>query len=130
MRTNILYTILVVAATAVFLLPAASVFSQEDMTELKPEAFKSFERPPSVFVHDAHNEKAGIEDDCYLCHHMDGSAPDPDDTSEGTPCSDCHELSPEDGTTALMDAYHTQCKRCHVTEKKGPVACGECHVKK
>jgi hypothetical protein len=27
-------------------------------------------------------------------------------------------------------AYHKQCKDCHVEMKKGPVACGECHVKR
>jgi hypothetical protein len=28
-----------------------------------------------------------------------------------------------------MKAYHLNCKGCHQEQKKGPVMCGECHVK-
>lgn len=124
------FSVVVMAAALLCLaLGATPVLSQDDMTQLAPEAFENPQRPPSVFVHDAHNEKAGLEE-CYVCHHMDGSAPDPDDTSEGTPCADCHDLEGGDGATGLIDAYHKQCKGCHEKEGKGPVACGECHVRK
>jgi len=118
------------AAVLLTMLPLFSTaWSQGDMVRLTVDAFENPEREPAVFDHDLHNEMAGLEDDCYLCHHMDGSAPSPDDTSEGIPCADCHMVDADDGTTGLMDAYHGQCITCHEDRGAGPLACGECHVK-
>ena len=121
--------LLAAAAAALFLLPTLLAFAQDDdlMQNVSRAAFENPERPAAVFLHDDHNEKAGIEE-CYLCHHDDGSNPDPDNSTEGTPCADCHELNPDEGTS-LMDTYHTQCIGCHEERGSGPVACGECHVK-
>jgi hypothetical protein len=30
----------------------------------------------------------------------------------------------------LANTYHLQCKGCHVENKKGPIMCNECHVRK
>ena len=129
MAKRIAYATILVAATVLYFLPAVTpVYSQGDITELTSDAFAPLQRAPAVFAHDEHNEKAGLEE-CYVCHHMDGKNPDPNDTSEGTPCADCHQVEPDDGTTSLLDAYHMQCKNCHEQKQKGPVACGECHVK-
>ncbi|MBG0777375.1 MAG: cytochrome c3 family protein [Desulfovibrionaceae bacterium] len=125
MKKTILLTLLAVAASLLYLLPA---FCQEDMRVIEPTAFENPQRPAAVFNHDAHNEKAGIEGDCYLCHHSEGK-PDPDNTSEGTPCSDCHAVKAEKGKTGLMQAYHKMCQDCHQAKGKGPIACGECHVR-
>ncbi len=105
--------------------------AQEDMKFIKSPAFKKHQRPPAVFYHDQHNEKAGIED-CSICHHyyengklVEGAM------SVGQPCSDCHHLKKYKGNKIpLMDAYHNRCIQCHKQRKKGPLACGECHVKK
>ncbi len=119
------------AAVLLYFLPLFTpVYSQADMTHLSDPAFENSQRVPAVFEHDAHNELANLGDDqCYLCHHMDGSAPDPDDTSEGIPCSDCHYVDAGEDSTGLMDAYHKQCIDCHEERRAGPLACGECHVK-
>ena len=46
-----------------------SAYSQEDMTSIDSSVFTKPERTPSVFRHDEHNEKAGIEE-CNKCHHV------------------------------------------------------------
>ena len=96
---------------------------------LKIECPKSVKatRPPVMFDHDAHNEKAGI-DDCSECHHgaRDGKI-ERNDPSEGTPCIDCHALKAPSGTTPYMRAFHRQCIVCHKKTNNGPTACGECH---
>lgn len=107
--------------------PAAA---QEDMTHIKAEAFTAHTRPAAVFVHDAHNEKAGIED-CAACHHgkNEQGQQDKEDISAGTPCADCHAPAQDKGTP-LMRAYHQQCINCHTKEDKGPTHCAGCHVEK
>jgi len=106
-----------------------SAYSQEDMVAVDNSAFENARRSPSVFVHDAHNEKAGI-DECYECHHVyeDGKLVE-DESSEDQMCSDCHEIESEGRRPGLMKAFHANCKGCHVKEKAGPVMCGECHKK-
>ncbi|MDL2315994.1 cytochrome c family protein [Desulfovibrio sp. OttesenSCG-928-A18] len=106
-------------------LPAA--LSQEDIKELKPEALAPQTRPAAFFMHDAHNEKAGI-DDCTACHHgkdKDGKM-DPEDNSAGTACVDCHAVNARTGTP-LKRAYHQQCISCHEQKNQGPTYCGGCH---
>ena len=121
------YLILALTLTAV-LCGAPLAFSQGDMLVIKSEAFTSPQRPPAVFPHDAHNEKAKI-DDCAACHHGgENGKRDPKATSEGTPCADCHSVTAAPGRTPLMRAYHQQCIGCHMQKKAGPVACGQCHV--
>jgi len=119
-----IFTIVVVSA---FLF--VSAYSQEEMTFVDNSIFKNPLRTSSIFRHDEHNEKAGIEE-CNKCHHVyeDGKLLE-DQSSEDQRCSDCHELKSSGNTPALMKAYHTNCKGCHLKEKKGPIMCGECHLK-
>ncbi len=119
-----IFAIVVVSA---FLL--VSAYSQEDMTSVDSSVFPKAERTSSVFLHDEHNEKAGIEE-CNQCHHVyeDGKLMQ-DESSEDQRCSDCHELKSVGSAPALMKAYHMNCKGCHLKQKKGPVMCGECHQK-
>jgi len=107
----------------------ASVYAQEEMTFVDNSVFKKPERTPSVFRHDEHNEKAGIEE-CNKCHHVyeNGKLLE-DESSEDQRCSDCHELKASGNKPALIKAYHTNCKGCHLKQKKGPIMCGECHQK-
>jgi glycyl-tRNA synthetase (class II) len=117
----------------VFFVFSMSIFvlAQEDMKEIKSPAFKIHQRPPAIFQHDKHNEKAELYD-CSVCHHyyengklVEGAM------SVGQPCSDCHKLKKsKDNKIPLMEAYHKQCIGCHKKRGKGPLACGECHVKK
>ena len=114
---------------AVFLVCAQLAFSQEDMKTIAPDAFGTLTRPAATFAHDQHNEKAGVED-CVQCHHSGANGvQDLSSSSEGTPCSDCHAVEPEKGATSLNSAYHKQCIGCHTKEGKGPLACGQCHVR-
>jgi glycyl-tRNA synthetase (class II) len=106
-----------------------SAYSQEEMTFIDNSVFANPERSPSIFHHDEHNEKAEIEE-CNTCHHVyENGKLIEDESSEDQRCSDCHELKASDNKPALMKAYHTNCKECHMKEKKGPVMCGECHQK-
>lgn len=110
-------------------LGASLAMAQEDMTHVKAEAFAAHSRPLAVFAHDAHNEKAGLED-CAACHHGKDAAgkQDKEDMSAGTPCADCHApVAAKD--TPLMRAYHQQCISCHVEQSKGPTHCAGCHQK-
>ena len=104
-------------------------YSQEDMMFVDNSVFPNPERPASIFRHEEHNEAAGIEE-CYECHHLyeDGQLVE-DESSEDQSCSECHALEGSDGQPGLMEAFHLNCKGCHVKQQKGPVMCGECHVK-
>jgi len=119
--------IFTIVAVSAFLF--VSAYSQEDMTSVDSSVFKNPQRIPSVFRHDEHNDKAGIEE-CNKCHHVyeNGKLVE-DESSEDQRCSDCHELKASGNKPALMKAYHTNCKGCHLEQKKGPIMCGECHLK-
>ena len=120
--------ILAVVVFATFFLVTA--WSQEDMKVVPPGAFPNPQRPAAVFLHDAHNEKAQI-DNCNECHHVfqDGKLVE-DESSEDRRCSDCHELEDAGRQPGLTKAFHLNCKGCHQAKKKGPAMCGECHVRR
>ncbi len=111
-------------------LSAMAGFSGQDESRMDTSAFEKNRRPAALFDHDDHNEKAEL-DDCWVCHHVweDGKLVI-DESSEDTPCSDCHGLTPQpDNDMALANAFHTQCRTCHFDKGKGPVLCGQCHRK-
>jgi hypothetical protein len=124
--------VLCVAAMLLVFGPAISTYSQEDVTRVEDSGFDKNVRPPVPFAHDAHNETAQI-DDCTACHHVwrDGTLVE-DESSEDMECSECHlsQNSREHSYMQLLNAYHLRCKGCHQEQKKGPVQCGECHVKR
>ena len=116
---------------AIVLSVFVSAYSQEDMVIVNSDVFDNPRRPSSLFRHDEHNERAEI-DACNECHHVyddDGNRLE-DESSEDQRCSDCHELKASGRKPALMKAFHTNCKGCHEEKKKGPVMCGQCHVRK
>jgi hypothetical protein len=100
------------------------------MKNVSSDAFNHPQRPAAVFPHDAHNEKAAIEN-CNRCHHVyeDGKLVE-DESSEDRSCSDCHGLEDAGRQPGLMKAFHLNCKGCHLEQKKGPVMCGECHIRR
>lgn len=103
---------------------------QEDITHVRDSAFSERMRPPVPFMHDEHNENAGIEE-CAFCHHgeEDGERVEYI-SSEGQECSECHlaDDSGNDKPMNLIMRYHQNCKGCHLEQKAGPVLCGECHT--
>lgn len=105
---------------------------RDELERMDTSSFESPRRPGAVFSHDDHNAVAELEEDCALCHHLyeDGRLV-ADESSEDQLCSDCHGLkSTPDNGISLEVAYHKRCRECHFDRAKGPVLCGECHVKK
>ena len=123
MKTHL--TIMFVALTLSFGTAAA-----EEPVRMDTSAFETTRRPAAVFDHDKHNEAAEL-DDCGICHHVweDGAIVD-GESSEDSPCSECHGLTPSPGNPmALANAFHTQCRSCHIETGTGPILCGQCHRK-
>ena len=122
--------LLILVVFSLFCLFAVVAYSQEDMTVIDNQAFESPKRPPAVFRHDQHNELAAIEE-CNVCHHLyeDGKLVE-DESSEDQACADCHEMQDIGRKPGLMEAFHTNCKSCHREKKKGPLMCGQCHVRR
>jgi hypothetical protein len=122
-------TILIVAALFVSAFFLITAHSQEDMKVVDRSVFKNPQKPSSAFKHEEHNEKAKIEE-CNECHHVyqDGKRVE-GESSEDKRCSDCHKLESSGREPSLAKAFHTNCKGCHQKNKKGPVMCGECHVR-
>jgi len=122
-----LLLILIIPALWVFLV--LPVYSQEDMAVIEDDGFQKKQRPPAVFKHDDHNELAEIEA-CNECHHIyDNGEKLEDESSEDQLCSECHTEKPSDNQPGLKKAFHLNCKGCHQAKKKGPIMCGQCHVR-
>lgn len=118
--------LMIPALVGILLIPA---FSQEDMEVVDNAVFSKKQRPPAVFRHDEHNEKAEIED-CIECHHIyEKGEKLEDESSEDQSCADCHDEKDDSNKPGLRKAFHTNCKGCHLTRKQGPVMCGKCHVR-
>jgi hypothetical protein len=100
------------------------------MIVIDSEAFENSRRPPAVFRHDDHNELAQIEE-CNICHHVyeDGELIE-DESSEDQTCGDCHALQDNGRIPGLMKAFHINCKSCHRQKNKGPLMCGQCHMRR
>jgi len=114
----------------VFPLLLVSAHSQDDMRLINSDAFENPQRPPALFNHEEHNELAEIEE-CNACHHVyddDGQLIE-DESSEDELCADCHELEASGRKPPLMRAFHLNCKGCHMKKNRGPVMCGQCHVR-
>jgi hypothetical protein len=124
-------SVLLIAVTIVFsLLVFVTAYSQEDMTHVENYYFENPQREPSVFPHEEHNEAAEIYE-CNQCHHVYENGQKLEyESSEDLLCSDCHELEAVNGQPSLLRAFHDNCKSCHLEREKGPIMCGECHVKR
>lgn len=106
--------------------------AEYQLERMSTDSFSHIQRPASVFSHDDHNAEAELEEDCSICHHVyEGKELLEEESSEDTPCSDCHSLKPTpENSIALRTAFHTRCKSCHFEQAKGPVLCGECHIRR
>ena len=126
MMKHLKLILLAAALVGIILLPA---FSQEDMEVVDDGGFSKNQRPPAIFRHDEHNEKAEIED-CNECHHVyeEGKKLE-DESSEDQSCSECHDEKGSGNMPGLRKAFHTNCKGCHLEQNKGPIMCGTCHIR-
>ena len=106
-----------------------NAFSQEEMQFVDNSDFDNPQRPVALFAHDEHNEMAELED-CAECHHIyeNGQLVE-GESSEDQYCADCHGPEPEGSVPSLLQAFHTNCKGCHLDRNAGPIMCGECHVR-
>jgi predicted CXXCH cytochrome family protein len=130
MRKRVLASFVIIAGL-VCVFAFGPAYSQEEIKVLADKAFEveGRQRPAAVFPHEEHNETAGL-DECSTCHHQyEGDTKVEDESTEGQPCSDCHNVKQGHPTRPLMKAYHNLCKGCHEENGKGPVTCGECHRK-
>jgi hypothetical protein len=123
-RTLIVYTLIILVGC---IFAVMSGYSQEDVTTVEDSAFEKKMRPGVPFLHDQHNEQAGL-DECTTCHHVyeDGELVEYE-SSEDQECSECHTLNKGDNPMSLANIYHLQCKGCHQEKKAGPIMCSECH---
>ena len=119
----------VLAMAIISFLLALPAFGQEDMVAVEGDSFEVQRRPSSVFRHDEHNEAAEIEE-CYECHHVyENGERLEDESSEDQGCAECHTEKSDGNRPGLRKAFHLNCKGCHLSKMKGPVMCGECHVR-
>ena len=120
---------IVIALMLGILVSPSTAWSQDDMVVVDNAIFGNPQRTASVFVHDDHNDAAEI-DDCAECHHVyeDGQRVE-DASSEDQSCSECHDLEGSNDQPSLIKAFHLNCKGCHQAQNKGPIMCGECHIK-
>ena len=87
-------------------------------------------KPPVQFSHRVHEARRVA---CTQCHHdYQGRR---NVWHEGQPvakCQACHGLKPEARRLDLKNAYHRQCKGCHLGLRQqgrqaGPIECQACH---
>ncbi|WP_052507535.1 acidic tetraheme cytochrome c3 TmcA [Desulfonatronovibrio magnus] len=123
---NKLFPALCILMAVLFLLPGL-ILSDDYRILFKDDTFVDPKRGPVIFDHDEHS----LFYDCERCHHeydedgklLEGVA------SIDLRCSDCHTLEGEGNILPLRQAYHVQCKSCHIEERSGPFTCAECHVR-
>lgn len=120
------HLVIIFPAAVFFILIAVNSFGTLEI--LSNSSFKNPVMAEVPFDHDGHNETAGL-DDCAICHHVFEDGVITSESSEDMPCADCHDPSEQRNGLNLSAAYHGLCKNCHLKESKGPVVCGECHIK-
>jgi hypothetical protein len=126
MKQRIAFILIAPVLGGLLFLPA---FSQKDMEMIDDSGFAIKQRPPVVFRHDEHNELAEIEE-CNECHHVyENGNKVADESSEDQSCSECHDINGSGKQPGLRKAFHMNCKGCHLENQKGPVMCGQCHVR-
>ncbi len=127
--------------TAVYLLVAVSVFlllgakapgptTPKPVSPLDSRSFQPREKGPVLFRHQPH-EAAGIT--CTACHH--NYVRGRNIWREGQPvaaCEECHQVQPRPKMLDLKNAFHRQCKGCHLKTRQqgrraGPIRCEDCH---
>jgi hypothetical protein len=88
------------------------------------------EKPAVRFSHGQHPKNRIA---CEICHHDYQRGRNL--WKEGQPvkkCQSCHGLVPQAGRLDIKNAFHRQCKGCHLHRRKakqagGPINCQGCH---
>lgn len=88
------------------------------------------EKPAVRFSHRRHPKNLIP---CEVCHHDYQRGRNL--WREGQPvkkCQACHDLIPRAGRLDIKNAFHRQCKGCHLSKRKakeaaGPINCQGCH---
>ena len=97
---------------------------------LKIPVAGSRQKPPVKFSHRVHEARSVA---CAQCHHdYQGRR---NVWQEGQPvakCQTCHGLRPGASRLDVKNAYHRQCKGCHLRLRQqgrqaGPIECRNCH---
>jgi len=115
------------------ILPGAKISGPTEpkaVSILSSDLFQPRTRGPVYFRHSTH-EAAGVS--CTACHHDYVSGRNR--WRPGLPvekCQTCHREEPQAGKLDLKNAFHRQCKDCHLKSRQrgrmaGPVKCQECH---
>lgn len=121
--------LIAIAFLAMFAILLNFGLCQDTMRVIDNSVFPNPMRPPAVFEHDLHNEKAGLYE-CNDCHHIyENGKKSEYDSSEDHRCVDCHSVTGNGNTLPLRKAFHQSCKGCHLELRRGPFLCGECHRK-
>lgn len=84
-----------------------------------PEQHGELRRTPVVFDHAGHIAKLDKEG-CVACHTADG---------KGGRFPLLETAWPADDRDDLMQLFHDGCVGCHKQTTKGPLTCGECHLR-
>jgi len=102
----------------------------QPVSPLDSKSFQPREKGPVLFRHQPH-EAAGVA--CTACHH---------DYVQGrnrwrqgqpvAPCEECHPVRARPDRLDLKNAFHRQCKGCHLkrrqqAQRAGPTRCEDCH---
>ncbi len=126
------FKLLIYLPVSTLIILTCCAYSNATGMTIENEVFNTPQRPAVAFEHDDHNEVAQLEDDCSICHHSyNGKQRVKDESSEDSPCSDCHTIKPTaKNSIPLKTAFHNRCKACHFKASKGPVLCGNCHINK
>jgi hypothetical protein len=100
------------------------------VSTLQSNKFQPRTKGPVLFRHQPH-EAAGLK--CAECHHdyVHGR----DQWRQGLPvqkCEACHLVQSRAGQLDLKNAFHRQCKACHLKFRQrgctsGPTKCQDCH---
>lgn len=99
-------------------------------TLLDSRSFQPREKGAVLFRHQPH-EGAGIA--CTACHHDYVRGRNIWRQGQPVPnCEECHKVQPQPGLLDLKNAFHRQCKGCHLKTRQqgrraGPIRCEECH---
>jgi len=100
------------------------------VSTLQSNKFQPRTKGQVLFRHQPH-EAAGL--DCIACHH--DYAGSRNIWRQGLPvqkCEDCHQVQPRANRLDLKNAFHRQCKACHLKLRHqggaaGPIKCQDCH---
>lgn len=120
---------LLAATSIIVILSVPSAFAHHpDKVDIKAAAKKQTAVP---FNHMKHVKLAKS---CDTCHHTNKGLT-AETKAKVEKCSTCH-LDPKPNVPGMREVsltknpFHMGCIACHKTQKKGPVACAGCHVKK